>query len=243
MKKIFCLVIALLMISSLTAQNKTLTVYYGIDSAKVVNLANSDSIVIFICGVSKVSYGGKDYNTVLIGTQCWLKENLDLGMKINHGTLPLNDATIEKYCHGDLQANCDTYGGLYEWNEAMQYLTTEGTQGICPIGWHIPTYAEFQTLDAAVNGDGNSLKAIGQGTGDGAGTNLSGFSALLGGGHSPTLSYGDMGFIGYFWSSTEYDLNADWARYMHVYAHQGSILYSIDVEVDAMSVRCLKNQE
>ena len=241
MKKIFYLFIALLMISPLSAQNKTLTVYYGNDSTKVVNIANSDSIVIFICGASKVSYEGKEYNTVLIGDQCWLKENLDIGTKINHGTLPQNNATIEKYCYSDLQVNCDTYGGLYEWNEAMKYITTEGTQGICPPGWHIPTYEEFQTLAVAVNGDGNSLKAIGQGIGGGQGTNLSGFSALLAGGHSPTQSYGHLGIVGYFWSSTEYDIDPAWARYMHMYNDQSSILYSIDVKVDAMSIRCLKN--
>ena len=241
MKKYIISILIYFIVADSLAQHKTLTVYYPGDSTNVISLTNTDSLVIFICGASKVSYGGKDYNTVLIGSQCWMKENLDIGTKINHGTLPQNNSTIEKYCHGDLQSNCDTYGGLYEWNEAMKYITTVGTQGICPIGWHIPTYEEFQILDAAVNGDGNSLKAIGQGIGGGAGTNLSGFSALLAGAHSPTLSYGDLGIIGYFWSSTEYDINPVWAWYMHMYNYQSSILYSIDVKVDAMSIRCLKN--
>jgi uncharacterized protein (TIGR02145 family) len=240
MEKMVYLFGVLIMISTLSAQNKKLTLYYP-DSTRVVNISGLDSMTIFICGASKVSYGGKDYNTILIGNQCWLKENLDIGMKINHGTLPQNNATIEKYCHSDLQANCDAYGGLYEWNEAMQYITTPGTQGICPDGWHLPTLAEFEALAAAVNGDGNSLKAIGQGVGGGEGTNLSGFSALLAGGHSPTLSYGDLGIIGYFWASNEYELNPVWAWYMHMYFNQSSILYSIDVKVDAMSVRCIKD--
>jgi hypothetical protein len=72
--------------------------------------------------------------------------------------------TIEKYCYNDDPLNCALYGGLYQWNEAMQWSTTPGTQGICPPGWHIPTYAEFQTLSSSVGGDGNALKAIGQGT-------------------------------------------------------------------------------
>jgi uncharacterized protein (TIGR02145 family) len=241
MKKVFFLIVALFLIDSISAQHQTLSLYYPDDSTNVISISDLDSMSIFICGASKVNYGGKYYNTVLIGDQCWLKENLDAGTKINHGTLPQNNETIEKYCHSDLQANCDTYGGLYEWNEAMKYMTTEGTQGICPTGWHIPTFVEFQTLDAAVNGDGNSLKAIGQGVGGGQGTNLSGFSALLAGGHSPTLSYGDLGFIGYFWSSTEYDPNPDWATYMHMYNYQSSILYSVDVVVDAMSIRCIKD--
>jgi uncharacterized protein (TIGR02145 family) len=241
MKKIIIL-LALVFTTTLgLAQHKTMTVYYSGGTTDIVNLTNTDSIVIFICGASKIRYGGKDYNTVLIGNQCWLKENLDVGTQINHGTLPQNNATIEKYCHSDLQVNCDIYGGLYEWNEAMKYVTTEGTQGICPTGWHIPTFEEFQTLDTTVNGDGNSLKAIGQGTGGGAGTDLSGFSALLAGGHSPTLSYGDLGIIGYFWSSTEYDQNPVWTWYMHMYNTDSLIRYSIDVKVDAMSIRCIKD--
>jgi len=241
MKKIFYLTVILSMMSMLSAQHKTLTLYYPNDSTNVVSISDLDSMSIFICGASKVNYDGKDYNTVLIGNQCWLKENLDVGTKINHGTLPQNNATIEKYCHSDLQVNCDIYGGLYEWNEAMKYVTTEGTQGICPTGWHIPTFVEFQTLDTVVNGDGNSLKAIGQGTGGGAGTNLSGFSALLAGGHSPTLSYGDLGIIGYFWSSKEYAPNPVWVWYMHMYNYDSLIRYSIDVKVDAFSVRCIKD--
>ena len=69
MKKIFYVVIALLMISTLSAQNKKLTLYYT-DSVKVVDIAGIDSMTIFICGASKVNYEGKDYNTVLIGDQC-----------------------------------------------------------------------------------------------------------------------------------------------------------------------------
>ena len=59
-----------------------------------------------------------------------------------------NNDIIEKYCFGNLSASCTTlgYGGLYQWDEAMQYVTTPGTQGICPTGWHIPTIEEFEIL-------------------------------------------------------------------------------------------------
>jgi uncharacterized protein (TIGR02145 family) len=85
-------------------------------------------------------------------------------------------------------------------------VTNEGTQGICPDGWHIPTLAEFETLKATVNNDGNALKAIGQGTGDGAGTNTSGFSALLTGLRSVYGDFNGLGFTTDFWSSTEYSI-------------------------------------
>src|ERR1035441_478554 len=89
----------------------------------------------------------------------------------------------------------------------MQYVTSEGARGICPTGFHIPTYAELQTLGTTVSNDGNALKAVGQGTGDGAGTNTSGFSALLTGALSSTRFFVGLGNSAAFWSSTSYGGN------------------------------------
>jgi len=146
----------------------------------------------FSCG-TQISYAGKTYNTVQIGLQCWLKENLDVGTMIRVNKEQTNNNIIEKYCYDDNINNCNKYGGLYQWNEAMQYVTKGGVQGICPIGWHIPTKTEFETLEINVNKDGNALKEIGQGTGKAAGTNSSGFSALLAGSPSPTGSFFNLG--------------------------------------------------
>lgn len=160
-------------------------------------------------GIPTVTYGGKTYNTVLIGNQCWLRENLDIGTRINGSQNQTNNNVIEKYCYDDNPVNCSKYGGLYQWNEAMQYSRTEGARGICPPGWHIPKLEEIETLATTLAGDGNALKAVGQGSGSGAGTNTSGFSALLGGNR---FQYGagyegfdELGDEGFFWSSTEYD--------------------------------------
>jgi uncharacterized protein (TIGR02145 family) len=139
------------------------------------------SEVSFECGISQVLYSNKTYNTVQIGSQCWLKENLDVGTRIDVTQEQTNNSTIEKYCYNNDPNNCNTYGGLYQWNEAMQYTTAEDARGICPNGWHLPTNVEFQALGTSVGGDGNALKEIGQGVGGGAGTNTSGFSALLAG--------------------------------------------------------------
>jgi uncharacterized protein (TIGR02145 family) len=132
-------------------------------------------------GIPTVKYEGKIYNTVLVGTQCWLKENLDVGVQIKDSLNQSNNGLIEKYCYNDDPANCSTYGGLYQWNEAMQYDTLEKAKGICPVGWHIPSKAEFDTLSNFVHGKGNSLKTINQGKENGIATNTSGFSALLSG--------------------------------------------------------------
>jgi len=190
---------------------------------------------------------GKTYNTVQIGDQCWLKENLNVGTRINGNTDQTNTAgTIEKYCYGDADANCTTYGGLYQWAEAVQYLngatnTTSpnpafsgNVQGICPIGWHIPTYAEFETLRTAVSNNGNALKAVGQGVASyGIGTNTSGFSALLAGSRSYGGYFGGLGSDAYFWSSSEGNL--------HLYSNKLDIYFSSSSKDDGFSVRCLKD--
>jgi len=57
-----------------------------------------------------------------------------------------NNWLIEKYCYDNNSDNCDEYGGLYQWNEMMEYTTTPGVQGICPTGWHLPTINEWTLL-------------------------------------------------------------------------------------------------
>jgi len=100
----------------------------------------------FVCGEPIVDKrDGRKYQTVEIGTQCWMKENLDVGTMINGSESMTDNNIIEKYCHNNNPANCDTYGGLYQWDEVMQYSTT-GVQGICPDGWHLPSYWEWETL-------------------------------------------------------------------------------------------------
>jgi len=194
-------------------------------------------------GIPTVTYAGKTYNTVQIGSQCWLKENLDVGDVIQVSQKQTDNGVIEKYCYDNNTANCNTYGGLYQWDEAMQYVTTQGTQGICPSGWHIPTYTEFQTLDTYVNNDGNALKAIGQGIGGGVGTNTSGFSALLTGNRFPSGYFGYLGSTTYFWISTE-----DTASYnnylglsLNLRANYSGIFFIDASKNYGLSVRCLKD--
>jgi uncharacterized protein (TIGR02145 family) len=168
---------------------------------------------VFVCGI-QITYSGKIYNTVLIGSQCWMKENLNVGTKLQGKpgfVISTNNGTIEKYCYNNLESNCTTYGGMYQWNEAMAYSTIPGSQGICPDGWHIPTKAELQTLSTSVTNNSNKLKAVGQGSGAGAGTNTSGFSELMGGWMDRTDGgYHALGTEGSVWSSTPYDGTNTW---------------------------------
>ena len=135
-------------------------------------------------GTPTVSYGGQVYNTIQLGDQCWLKENLNIGTRINASqTADGSNGTIEKYCWNDDSQFCDDYGGLYNWDELMQGSTAAGVQGICPTGWHVPTFADYSVLDKfmkAIIGKPDEGKAL-VSTTETNGTNISGFSLLQGG--------------------------------------------------------------
>jgi uncharacterized protein (TIGR02145 family) len=193
----------------------------------------------YCLGNATVYYEGKTYNTVQIGSQCWLKENLDVGTRIDSNQEQTNNGTMEKYCYDNDLNNCVIYGGLYQWNEMMQYSMVPGTQGICPVGWHLPTQDELELLAAIVGFDGNALKAIGQGTGNGAGTNTSGFSALLSGICFPSGTFYNLEIDAYLWSSSEYDPNFGWG--WQLYYNSSSIVYGNDNKYSGLCVRCIKN--
>jgi len=105
----------------------------------------------------------KTYNTVEIGTQCWMAENLNIGTRVN-GSVTQTPGAIEKYCFDNSESNCNVYGGLYQWPEMMDYATTPGVQGICLSGWHIPTVDEWTILITYLGGNstaGNEMKETG----------------------------------------------------------------------------------
>ncbi|TSA27894.1 MAG: hypothetical protein D4R67_05220 [Bacteroidetes bacterium] len=212
-------------------------------------------IVITPCpGIPAVNYEGQMYNTVQIGCQCWLKENLNVGTMIS-GSQPQSDnATIEKYCYGDNTANCDTYGGLYQWNEVMQYTNVEGTQGICPPGWHIPTDNEWKVLEGTVDSiysvcdtiwdaygyrgydAGKRVKSTTGWYDNGNGTNTSGFTALPGG-YNINGYFDLLTKVGYFWSSTEISSEKAWER-IYEWFHDDSFRGNFNKQW-SRSVRCL----
>lgn len=126
-------------------------------------------------GTPTVTYEGKTYNTVQIGTQCWLKENLDVGAMINGSINQTDNGIIEKYCYDNDPANCEIYGGLYHWDEIMEYNIQEGAKGICPNGWHIPTDDEWKILEGTTDSQydvGHPIWDEGGLRGSDVGTNL-----------------------------------------------------------------------
>ena len=200
----------------------------------------------FVCGSPMIdNRDNKVYNTVLIGTQCWFAQNLNIGIRINGTSEQTNNNIIEKYCYNDLEANCNTYGGLYQWNEAMQYSTTEGVKGICPTGWHLPTDAEWTTLTTFLGGEivaGGKMKEAGTAhwapPNTGA-TNETGFTALPGDYRDNDGTFGTIGGIGYWWSSSELSTYYAWARY--VYCYTIDVFRSVYIKNNGYAVRCMRD--
>ena len=197
---------------------------------------------------------GQTYNTALIGVQCWMAENLNVGTIINGSQNQQNNGTIEKYCYDNSSANCNNYGGLYQWNEMMQYITTPGVQGICPAGWHIPTDAEWKILEGTVDDNYPVGHAVWDNTGwrgSNAGYNLKsasnwngndmfGFSALPGGIRSNDGSFGGFGGYAYFYSSSPSGSNA-WIRALS--SSYTMVYRDVYNQAAGFSVRCLKDQQ
>lgn len=148
-------------------------------------------------GQPTLIYQGKTYNTVQIGSQCWLKENLDVGNMLQGIQNSTNNEIIEKYCYENKPENCTKYGALYKWDEATAYSNTTNPRGICPEGWHIPSKTEFSNLKKAVHDSSFALIEKEEGI---RANNTSGFSVLMAG-KASRGAFSDLGTQAYLWSS------------------------------------------
>ena len=198
-------------------------------------------------GIPQVNYGNQAYYTDQIGRQCWFRENLNIGNQVPYAQNQTDDGQIEKYCYNNDPANCITYGGLYQWNELMQYDTLEGIQGICPLGWHIPTKTETDTLDKFLgysNVSGGKLKETGtqfwMSPNTGA-TNLSQFSAYGSGYRSvdPFIQTFALNQQFDMWTSTKSNYSKAIERYLYFWDNNHS--QALTNRSSGLSVRCLKN--
>lgn len=160
---------------------------------------------------------GNTYGIVIIGDQCWMDSNMRVGTQVSAGSQQGNDGTIQKYCYNNNSANClsgaNPDGGLYVWNEAMQYSISEGAQGICPNGWHIPTDDDWYYLENFLDSAINNPNSTGWRGIDG-GTKLkvggtSGFEAKMTGYWDAVFSSQSMTRL---WSSSDRGNGSIWSR-------------------------------
>jgi uncharacterized protein (TIGR02145 family) len=211
---------------------------------------------------------GNVYNTVLIGDQCWMAENLNT-------TRDAAGNNITRYCNDNNTTNCDLYGGLYNWATVMNGAGSSnnnpsGVQGICPTGWHVPSDAEWtQLVDYVVsqgypnnwndpNGTGNALKSCRQVNSPlGGNCNTTehprwnshvthhgfdefGFSAFPGGNRDTNGTFFGLGYGGVWWSSTEgASATYAWGRHMHY--TDGDVGRSNGNKTGGFGARCLRD--
>ncbi len=239
-----------------TTDNKYYAFLEGENAWKEIAYGTS-SMTPFVCGGMLNDFrDGQSYSTVDINGQCWMAENLNVGNMVTGGQY--DNGTIEKSCYQHNTTYCDTYGGLYQWNEMMEYTTTEGAQGICPDGWHIPSDFEwFQMenfLDPAVNNPtqmywrgsniGGQLKEAGYAHWNGPNTGATNSSnmTLLGSGYrSSSGGFGYQKFKGVFMTSTQQYSGAGYSYIREFdYNNQRSYRNAFN-KYYFYSVRCLKD--
>ena len=216
-------------------------------------------------------YDGNVYNTVTIGTQVWTKENLNVKHFRNGDAIPeVQDSiswvsqTIGAWCYNENNpANGTVYGTLYNWYAAND------PRNIAPVGWHLPTDAEWKTLEIYLGmppatadldqyrgtTEGNALKEPGTTTHwtlaccpghlPNAGTNSSGFTALGGGfrwyfnAGIPYRSFSPPNGNAQFWTSTTPNDSTAWLRHLCVY-HE-DIFRANWKKTNGSSIRLIKN--
>jgi uncharacterized protein (TIGR02145 family) len=209
---------------------------------------------VFVCGESTVSYQGHDYTTVQIVDQCWFKENLQYDNGCSSAVWVNSTDVGWCGCYDNSSSNCTTYGRLYQWSAAMNGDTAEGSQGLCPEGWHIPTHPEFTTLERAVcttncvtNFPDNYSTTGWRGTDEGyklravsySGSDAFGFRVLPSGGRYTDGVFLNINTTAFFKSSSS-NGSSNWDRiYSSANNLSGRNLHS---KAYAWPIRCLKNQ-
>jgi len=169
------------------------------------------------------SRDGKTYQTIQIGKQTWMAENLNY------------DAGNGSWVYDNNSSNSETYGRYYNWETACD---------VCPDGWHLPSDAEWTTLTDYLGSKvaGGKMKVTGRrhwkSPNTGA-TNESGFSALPGGFRSSNGNCYEMGEAAYFWSSTELD---SYFAYRWGFGYDFKGIHNISYyKDDGLSVRCVRD--
>lgn len=221
----------------------------------------SDEIKLSIIGGPVTDYDGNVYQTVAIGDQLWMQENLKVTHYADGRAIPLVEIASEwdslkyadkAYCFYDNDnANGDVYGALYTWEAAKDGAESSnnnpsGIQGVCPDGWHLPSVTEWRILEDNFGGwtlAGGKLKEEGEDhwrSPNYGASNESGFTALPGGWRNSGGQFHSIGNLGAWWSASEHD-------YRHPYY---MIVYALSVESDltlmyppnGYSVRCVYDQ-
>jgi len=209
-------------------------IVFGQTRAIILQTDDGERIVRTVAGVESIRFDndacvdidGNVYSTVTIGTQVWTAENLKVTHYRNEDAIT-NETTddaawkalsTEAYCayNNDASNESDTYGYLYNW-----YAVSD-VRNIAPVGWHVPTDAEWTILTNYLGGESvaaDKMKETGTNRWETSlnpaviHTNESGFTALPGGDrYDGTGEFRKLGLGAYFWSSTSSGAINAWFR-------------------------------
>ena len=219
----------------------------------------------FLTKQTLIDIDGNKYQTIEIGNQTWMAENLRTTHYADGSTIPLvtgndNWAALtyadKAYCwfNNDSASNARTYGALYTWSAAMNGAVSSssspsGIQGVCPVGWHLPSDQEWTTLTDYLGGldvAGAKLKETGLShwrSPNAIATNESGFTALPGGHRSYDAVWWDFNDLGFWWSSTEEDYYRRWYRVIVSTETTAEMYRRSSQYQDGFSVRCVYGGE
>jgi uncharacterized protein (TIGR02145 family) len=182
---------------------------------------------------------------VTIGTQVWMTKNLDVATFRNGDPIPQAKTNEEwkkagenqqpAWCYYDNDpANGVKYGKLYNW------YAVNDSRGIAPVGYHIPSDAEWTKLEDFLGSDtGKKMKSKNGWYADGNGTNTSGFSGLPGGLRNFIGNFKFIGSDGFWSSSTQNNTYNAW--YRNLYYDNGNVNRYFNYKADGFSVRCLRD--
>lgn len=200
---------------------------------------------------------GNTYKTVIIGTQQWMAENLRVS-KYNDGT-PIPNITDNQlwgksspsspgdawcYYNNDASNNAK-YGKLYSCFTI--FPPTNGNKDVCPIGWHIPTDAEWKILTdflGGVNVAGGKMKETGTTNWNSPNTdatNTSLFTGRSGGERQSSGGFSNIGINGFWWSSTRGSDNAPLYSICCLSYIDGKVWNPFSQMGEGFSIRCIKD--
>jgi len=188
----------------------------------------------------------KVYKTTIIGTQIWMAENLNYLTEGGYA-----DEYAQSRCPHDNQMNCDKYGRFYTWTAAMDipsdyqneiFPDSIRHQGICPSGWHLPTMAEYDTLNEFVGGTvpGYLLKSTDTWLYDSPTVQEYAFNVLAAGYYS-SCEAESFGYNASFWTSSQKNATSGMHFYFSDAYSQQDGFYE-DSKYSFLSIRCISDK-
>jgi len=213
-------------------------------------------------GTLKDARDKRTYKTITIGTQTWMAENLNYSDSVATPSLK-----GKSWCYDNDDTNCDETGRLYTWAAAIDSVKLANdtanpqtcgdgvncklpakVRGICPDGWRLPKTEDWKTLIAAVNGSGMksaNLKSTSGWSGDGNGTNSSGFSILPAGHRYSDGYFYNAGTEASFWEAEDSNSSQEnsEASCMSFFVHFKDALFSLGNKNYGFSIRCIEDSE